>query len=140
MNVLTPLQRDFLSSFFSQSASEPFVLTGGTALAAFYLRHRLSEDIDLFAVAPIGEDELRHSEILELGFAAAIDVGNMMGAQVEKRAPSVHFHQVFLTRGAEPRLKIDMVRDPGPTFSEPSILEGMRVDSLLDIGVNKVAR
>lgn len=33
MSVLTPLQRDFLSSFFAQPASAPFVLTGGTALA-----------------------------------------------------------------------------------------------------------
>jgi predicted nucleotidyltransferase component of viral defense system len=26
-----------------------FYLTGGTALAAYYLRHRLSEDLDFFA-------------------------------------------------------------------------------------------
>ena len=57
MNVLTPLQHDFLSSFFGQPASAPFVLTGGTALAAFHLQHRLSEDLDLFAVAPMDEVE-----------------------------------------------------------------------------------
>jgi hypothetical protein len=59
------LQRDFLYSFFAQPASAPFVLTGGTALAAFYLQHRVSEDIDLFGVAPIGNAELKQSEILE---------------------------------------------------------------------------
>ena len=71
MTVLTRLQRDFLSSFFAQPAAQPFVLTGGTALAAFHLQQRLSEDVDLFAVAPLSDAELKHSEILELGFQAA---------------------------------------------------------------------
>ena len=48
MNVLTPLQRDFLPSFFAQPASAPFALHSGTALAAFYLHHRVSEDVDLY--------------------------------------------------------------------------------------------
>ena len=138
MNVLTPLQHDFLSNFFAQPASAPFVLTGGTALAAFHLQHRLSEDIDLFAVAPMDEAELKHSESLELGFQAAMDVGAILGARVESRAPSVHFHQVFLTREGEPRLKIDLVRDPGPMFGAPQVFETTRVDSKLNIGVNKV--
>lgn len=138
MTVLTRLQRDFLSSFFAQPAAQPFVLTGGTALAAYHLQHRLSEDVDLFAVAPIGDAELKHSEILEAGFLAAQDAGIAIGAAVENRSPSVHFHQVFLTRGDESRLKIDLVRDPGPQFGEPLTVEDVRVDSLLNIAVNKV--
>lgn len=138
MTVLTPLQRDLLSSFFAQPASAPFVLTGGTALAAFHLQHRLSEDVDLFAVAPISTDELKQSEMLELGFQAVIDSGAMIGAQAESRAPSAHFHQVFLQRGDEPRLKIDLVRDPGPSFGESQLFDGVRVDSALNIAVNKV--
>lgn len=138
MTVLTRLQRDFLSSFFAQPAARPFVLTGGTALAAFHLQHRLSDDVDLFAVAPLSDAELKHSEILELGFQAAQDAGVAIGAVVESRAPSVHFHQVFLTRGDESRLKIDLVRDPGPQFGEPLQVEGVQVDALLNIAVNKV--
>ena len=138
MTVLTRLQRDFLSSFFAQPAAQPFVLTGGTALAAFHLQHRLSEDVDLFAVAPLSNAELKYSEILEMGFLAAQDAGVAIGAVVESRAPSVHFHQVFLTRGDEPRLKIDLVRDPGPQFGETLSIEGVRVDAPLNIAVNKV--
>jgi len=138
MTVLTRLQRDFLSSFFAQPAAQPYVLTGGTALAAFHLQHRLSEDIDLFAVAPLDDAELKQSEVLEMGFQAAQDAGKAIGAALESRAPSVHFHQVFLTRGEEPRLKIDLVRDPGPQFGEPSIVEGVRVDAALNIAVNKI--
>lgn len=138
MTVLTPLQRDFLSNFFAQPAARPFVLTGGTALAAYYLQHRLSDDIDLFAIAPVETAELKHSEVLELGFQAAQDVGAMIGAALEGRSPSVYFHQVFLTRRAEPRLKIDLVRNPGPLFGETQTFDGVQVDALLNIAVNKV--
>ncbi len=138
MTVLTPLQRDFLSSFFEQPAAQPFVLTGGTALAAFHLQHRLSDDVDLFAVAPLSDAELKHSEVLEFGFQAAQDAGVAIGAKIEGRAPSVHFHQLFLTREDEPRLKVDLVRDPGPQFGEPLIVEDVRVDAALNIAVNKV--
>ena len=47
-DILTKLQWDFLSRFFQESP--PFFLTGGTALSAFYLRHRYSEDLDLFSL------------------------------------------------------------------------------------------
>lgn len=47
--VLTPKQLDFLELVQSQpQLTKRFYLTGGTALAEFYLQHRLSEDIDLF--------------------------------------------------------------------------------------------
>lgn len=44
--VLTPLQNKFLGEFFELTSD--FWLTGGTALSAFYLHHRYSEDLDLF--------------------------------------------------------------------------------------------
>src|SRR3989338_8251589 len=47
--ILTPTQYNFLE--YAQADEEInrwFYLTGGTALAEFYLQHRLSEDIDLF--------------------------------------------------------------------------------------------
>ena len=138
MNVLTPLQRDFLYSFFAQPASAPFALTGGTALAAFHLCHRVSEDVDLFAVAPLRDDELKYCEALDLGQRAALAAGLSIGATCEHRQPTILFYQVFLTRGDEPRLKIDMVRDPGPLFGEVLNVEGIRVHSSLDIAVNKV--
>ncbi len=47
-NVLTQLQRRFLQAFFVREVGTRFFLTGGTALAAFYLHHRLSGDVDLF--------------------------------------------------------------------------------------------
>ena len=45
-----PRQRAFLLRFFSLDVGARFLLTDGTALAAFYLRHRLSRDLDLFTL------------------------------------------------------------------------------------------
>ena len=47
-DILSPLQWEFLSCFFEDAA--PFFLTGGSALSAFYLQHRYSEDLDLFTL------------------------------------------------------------------------------------------
>jgi hypothetical protein len=44
--ILTPIQSNFLIEFFH--LTQEFYLTGGTALSAFYLQHRFSEDLDLF--------------------------------------------------------------------------------------------
>ncbi|MDY6863780.1 MAG: nucleotidyl transferase AbiEii/AbiGii toxin family protein [Thermodesulfobacteriota bacterium] len=46
--IITNLQRESLLSFSSIADSQYFYLTGGTALAEFYMGHRLSYDLDLF--------------------------------------------------------------------------------------------
>lgn len=51
-NILTPLQRRFLAAFSQTALQRDFFLTGGTALAHFYLHHRLSEDLDFFTEIP----------------------------------------------------------------------------------------
>lgn len=48
-SILTPLQRIVLDGFFTHGGSRHgYHLTGGTALSEFYLRHRVSDDLDLF--------------------------------------------------------------------------------------------
>lgn len=44
---LSPLQRQLLDAFFVRT--ESFFLTGGAALAEYYLQHRDTRDLDLFA-------------------------------------------------------------------------------------------
>lgn len=44
---LSQLQVDLLSAFFERASG--FFFTGGAALAQFYLQHRETEDLDLFA-------------------------------------------------------------------------------------------
>lgn len=44
--ILNELQSNFLRTFFQ--LAQGFYLTGGTALSAFYLRHRFSVELALF--------------------------------------------------------------------------------------------
>lgn len=51
--VLTPAQKIALELFAASDAVRPlFYLTGGTALAAFYLQHRYSDGLDFLLIAP----------------------------------------------------------------------------------------
>ncbi len=51
--ILTPNQADFLMEFAESELKDVFGLTGGTALSAFFLEHRLSEDLDFFSAEKI---------------------------------------------------------------------------------------
>ena len=46
--IITPLQKKLLQDIASLQDTQHFYLTGGTALAEFYLGHRRSYDLDLF--------------------------------------------------------------------------------------------
>jgi|SRR3989344_270158 len=49
-NVLTKSQKSILGAITQSTyITSHFFLTGGTALSAFYFKHRLSEDFDLFS-------------------------------------------------------------------------------------------
>jgi hypothetical protein len=54
-----PVQREVLVGLSrNREISERFFLTGGTALSAFYLGHRVSEDLDLFSYEQQDLDEI----------------------------------------------------------------------------------
>ncbi len=65
--VLTEAQKEILKAFQQLPDAEHFYLTGGTALAEFYLGHRRSFDLDLFTT----EQRLvvPFSRIAEVSFA-----------------------------------------------------------------------
>ena len=46
--LLTPIQKNFLGMFSELPDQAQFYLTGGTALAEYYLGHRLSYDLDFY--------------------------------------------------------------------------------------------
>ena len=51
--ILTPQQIHFIRLFLNSELKHFFRLTGGTALSAFYLEHRLSEALDFFSTEKI---------------------------------------------------------------------------------------
>lgn len=127
--VLTPLQDAFLRTFFRQPVGQHFFLTGGTALAAFYLHHRYSQDIDLFTL----NDEALHEASASVP-AIALD----LGGSFEERVSTITFRQVFIRVPGQTELKIDMARDVGPQFGEHQVVGNIVVDSELNIAINKV--
>ncbi len=52
--MLSALQQDVPAAFFSRE--HRFFLTGGAALAGFYLGHRETHDLDLFTLTDVLDD------------------------------------------------------------------------------------
>jgi dihydrofolate reductase len=67
-DALNPFQRALLEAFFRRAHN--FYLTGGAALAGFYLGHRRTEDLDLFTT----------DETLESGERALQEAADELGA------------------------------------------------------------
>ena len=56
--ILTDNQKSLLARFGASQLCGSFYLTGGTALSAVYLQHRLSEDLDFFTANDFGIEEI----------------------------------------------------------------------------------
>ena len=132
MNVLTPLQREFLARFFAGANAQKFYLTGGGALAEFYLGHRLSRDIDLFT-----QDKQAWQEI-EPDLKTASDKAGAL-LNFKPAMEENELHRAFVQLPGESMLKIDLVRDSPPYFGKPVTQpDGVIVDSLENIAVGKL--
>jgi predicted nucleotidyltransferase component of viral defense system len=126
-DILSALQWDFLSLFFH--GAPPFFLTGGTALSAFYLQHRYSEDLDLFTLDSDAFDRVP----LYVADAAA-----RLTASVASLQTAPQFRRYKFSRKGAPVI-VDFVREVVPQVSvEKNSFDGIIVDTLDDITVNKV--
>lgn len=127
--ILTPFQKSVLSLVAQNKIlSKHFYLTGGTALAEFYLHHRLSEDLDFFSekefsINPVQTFLKQLSVTLSL---SKIEYRSFMGV-----------HVFFLHKGGQV-LKIDFNFYPFPRLEKGGSFEGLSIDSLRDIAVNKL--
>ena len=123
---LDKLQQDLLRAFFARE--QRFFLTGGAALAGFYLHHRTTLDLDLFT----SDDNIEEGEAGL--YAAAQDVG----ATVERLRTSTSFRRFLVRRGPE-SVVVDIAHDPAPQIdSEKQVLDGIRIDSTREIMANKL--
>lgn len=127
--VLNPLQTKVLRAFFSEPFSQDFFLSGGTALAGFYLFHRESVDLDFFTLNKL--DNLFLQKQLE-----SLAFQNRLKWQILNSANGT-FHSVLLSSGTE-QLKLDFVSDVPMQFGKIEDFEGIKVDSLENIAVNKI--
>jgi predicted nucleotidyltransferase component of viral defense system len=122
--ILTPLQRSVLDALFAEEVfARSFYLTGGTALAAFYLFHRYSDDLDLFT----------NDQPLELVWPTLQPLLSRLGLAVESRTPQ------FIRLRHPEGLRVDVVHDVPFRIGIPLRQGAWLIDSLDNVTLNKVA-
>lgn len=131
LEVISPIQKTILHHFGNTPDSEQFYLTGGTALAYFYLKHRKSNDLDFFTSIP--EIITPFSHQLE-----ATLKGQEMS--VERRRGFHSFVEFFVKKEKEAtivQLALDSAFRFDQTVEFPEYPH-LKVDSLVDIASNKL--
>jgi len=129
--ILTPKQYKFLG--FAQADKEInkwFYLTGGTTLSEFYLKHRLSEDIDLFSTSQVND---RYID----GFLNKIKDRLEIKEIKKDHIIGLYVYKLLFQDGEE--LKVDFNEYTFEPVERSFIKFGrLTVDSFYDIGINKL--
>jgi predicted nucleotidyltransferase component of viral defense system len=128
--VLTKKQQQLLNLLSKESIIEDnFYLTGGTALAEYYLQHRLSEDLDFFSF-----------EEIEINAIQIIFKKIKKEANFQKISYENSFNRnLFFLHFADEIIKTEFTYYPFEQVQKPLKKEGLRIDSLIDIAVNKTS-
>lgn len=127
--ILTNTQISLLKEFGeNEFIAEKFYLTGGTALAGFYLGHRYSEDIDFFS-----ENEF---DILQIDVALKKIKEKLNISKIDFQQ-SYNRNLFFLHFGNEV-IKTEFTYFPFPRLEIGKREYGIQIDSLIDITVNKL--
>jgi predicted nucleotidyltransferase component of viral defense system len=130
--VLTPLQERVLQALFDNGlADRGYYLTGGTALAEFYLQHRYSDDLDLFTRKP----GLLHDD-----FALLESLLTSLGFVITSRNLTAEYARLFVAIAdqQEESVKVEFAKDAGAIMAPAEIHDQVVVDSFEDIAVNKI--
>jgi hypothetical protein len=124
---LSPLQRAVLEAFFRYETR--FFLTGGAALAGFYLHHRSTLDLDLFTLDP---------EAFSVGRRTLDAVAADLGATVTVRQHAPGFERLVVSR-ADESVVVDLVLDRVAQTAGPKRWVGtIAVDPIEEILANKL--
>ena len=126
--ILHERQIAFLEAVGRSPLSGNFYLTGGTALAAFYLKHRFSEDLDFFSEREI--DVLALNVFLG-GLKKKLGFSTMDFQQSFNR-------NLFFLYFPDRILKIEFTFYPFPRIEKGVRKYGLEIDSIRDIAVNKL--
>ncbi len=128
--VLTQYQIEILKSFFHASIGSQFFLTGGTALAAFYLGHRQSKDLDFFTLKPF--DALELTKIIE-------EIARETNSQIRIKVKTKTYNEIYFENKREKWLqRIDIVQDQPVAFGKRKKIDSMIIDSLENIAAGKI--
>ncbi len=112
----------------NKTITDNFYLSGGTALAVHYLPYRFSEDLDFF-----NEKEF-NSEAIIVFFKKNKLILNYEKFDFQK---SFNRNLFFLHFKRKEILKLEFTYYPFKQIEKPKKIKGIKIDSLLDIAVNK---
>ena len=131
MEILNSIQREILNIFGAAEGSKNFYLTGGTALSAFYLKHRKSNDLDFFT--SVQETIIPFSYGLE-------GVLKSRGISTQRQRGTNSFVELLAEKHSETMI-IHLAQD-SPFHLEKTRYSkefpNLRIDSLIDIASNKL--
>ena len=111
-----------------KSITDTFYFGGGTVLAEYYLHHRYSEDLDFFSVEEF--DPFAMTTVFQKIKSAT----GITGTRYEQ---SFNRNLFFLDMSGD-TIKTEFTYFPFPQIDASKRAGDLRVDSLIDIAVNKV--
>ncbi|MBI4688931.1 MAG: nucleotidyl transferase AbiEii/AbiGii toxin family protein [Nitrospirae bacterium] len=125
---MTELQLEIINALKGIEEAKEFYFTGGSALSAYYLHHRVSEDIDFFTST---------EDLIQL-------ISKKLKIELEKKGIAVNpirnfksFVEMIAKRGEE-SMKIQFALDSPYRLDKTQNIEGTIVDSFIDIAVGKL--
>ena len=128
-HILTDLQCRAITLVGEEKQLANLRLSGGTALAAFYLEHRLSDDIDFFSFEPIDTVFLH---------AFTQRLKNTLGAQDMRYERLYDRNLFFLSFEHDQELKMEFTHYPFSQLAPEKEEMGIRIDSFADIAAGKL--
>ncbi len=129
-SILTSFQKSILSGICQEKfITENFCLGGGTALSEFYLKHRLSDDLDFFTEKDISFDLLRKG-VNKIASELKIKSVEYLEIQATKI--------FFLKSNQKEVVKTDFNYFPYYHFEKGKKYLNLNVQSLTDIATSKL--
>lgn len=125
--ILTDTQKEVLRIVNDEPRLDGYYLSGGTALSAYYLHHRVSDDLDFFTSEPCDRAFLT-SFIDNLKFTLGAD---------RLRSDQIFDRNLYFLGIGDYELKLEFTRYPFARLDPIRVEEGVRVDSLRDVSANK---
>lgn len=127
--ILSENQQKVLEAVSQDSSlCKNFYLTGGTALAEYYLQHRLSEDLDFFS-----EQEVDTQSV------AAFFAKNKMRLGIRETDFQQSFNRnLFFVSLGDDVIKTEFTYFPFPRIEQKLKKNELFIDSLEDIAANKL--
>jgi predicted nucleotidyltransferase component of viral defense system len=127
--ILTTPQKKVIAAIATDKHFAHYYLTGGTALAAYHLQHRVSDDLDFFTPEETDTTFLH---------AFAERLKKELGATQVRFQPLHDRRMFFFTLAGNEEFKVEFSRYPFPHLATPLVHDGVNVDSARDIAANKL--